>query len=135
MSDNQTTIQVQPCSACDTPMCGARCLKSSSCSVWRGKPEIGRTAAVARSNVRLQWDHDHDPSGRLLARRAIQLGLRGSVLRAFGKRELMEVIDMTQFVATQRQLLQCAGVAELRTPVERPYVPSDPSIARRLQLD
>ena len=90
---------------------------------------------MARSNVRLQWDHDHDPSGRLLARRAIQLGLRGSVLRAFGKRELMEVIDMTQFVATQRQLLQCAGVAELRTPVERPYVPSDPSIARRLQLD
>jgi len=93
------------------------------------------TAAVARSNVRLQWDHDHDPSGRQLARRAIQLGLRGSVLRAFGKRELMEVIDMTQFVATQRQLLQCAGVAELRTAVERPYVPSDPSIARRLQLD
>src|SRR5690349_2623348 len=34
-------------------------------------------AAVARSAVRLQWDPDHDPHGRPLARRAIQLGLRG----------------------------------------------------------
>jgi len=92
-------------------------------------------AAVARSNVRLQWDPDHDPAGKPLARRAIQLGLRGPVLLAFGKRELLEVIDMTPFVAVQRQLFQCTGVAELRTPVERPYVPADASIARRLQLD
>jgi len=92
-------------------------------------------AALARSNVRLQWDPDHDPGGKPLARRAIQLGLRGPALLAFGKHELLEVIDMTQFVAAQRQLLQCAGVAELRTPVERPYVPADASIARRLQLD
>ncbi len=33
--------------------------------------------AVAGSDVRMQWDPDHDPSGKPVDRRAIQLGLRG----------------------------------------------------------
>src|SRR5262245_34763002 len=92
-------------------------------------------ASLAHSNVRLQWDPDHDPHGNALARRAIQLGLRGPVLEDFGKRELIEVIDMTEFVSEQRALLSRVGVGELRTPVERVYVPDDVAIARRLKLD
>jgi hypothetical protein len=34
-------------------------------------------AALAASEVRLQWDPDHAPDGKPQARRAIQLGLRG----------------------------------------------------------
>jgi len=90
--------------------------------------------AVERSEVRLQWDPDHDPNGKPLPRRAIQLGLRGSMLEGFGKRELLEVIDMTGFVAAQRDKLS-TGWVELRTPVERTYIPNDPSIARCLRLD
>ena len=60
-------------------------------------------ADIESSEVRLQWDPDHDPHGNAVARRAIQLGLRGSVLEAFGKSELLEVIDMSAFVAEQRQ--------------------------------
>ncbi len=37
--------------------------------------------ALAQSSVRLQWDPDHHPSGPKLERRAIQLGLRGPVLK------------------------------------------------------
>lgn len=59
-------------------------------------------AAVAASNVRRQWDPDHAPSGAKLARRAIQLGLRGEALRAMATDELLEVIDMSDFVASQR---------------------------------
>lgn len=59
-------------------------------------------AAVGASNVRRQWDPDHAPSGAKLARRAIQLGLRGEVLRAMATDELLEVIDMSSFVAAQR---------------------------------
>lgn len=33
--------------------------------------------AVAESEVRLQWDPDHDPAGQPLERRAIQLGASG----------------------------------------------------------
>ena len=92
-------------------------------------------AALASSNVRLQWDPDHDPHGNVVARRAIQLGLRGPVLEDFGKRELIEVIDMTEFVAAQRELLSRVGIGELRTPVERIYGPADDAIARHLKLD
>ena len=91
--------------------------------------------AVANSAVRLQWDPDHDPNGKPLLRRAIQLGLRGSVLEAFGRRELLDVIDMTDFVAAQRHQLSTVGLAQLKTPVERTYIPSDAAIARRLRLD
>lgn len=91
-------------------------------------------AAVARSEVRLQWDPDHGPRGNPLARRAIQLGLRGSMLEAFGKRELLEVIDFTAFVAEQRAALLSAGPSQLRTPVEHVYHPADPAVAGQLKL-
>jgi len=65
--------------------------------------------AVGQSLVRLQWDPDHHPSGAKLERRAIQLGLRGEVLEAFGRRELVEVMDVSDFVAGQRERLSSGG--------------------------
>ncbi|VTT98075.1 Uncharacterized protein OS=Planctomyces limnophilus (strain ATCC 43296 / DSM 3776 / IFAM 1008 / 290) GN=Plim_1570 PE=4 SV=1: DUF4291 [Gemmataceae bacterium] len=91
--------------------------------------------AVGRSAVRLQWDPDHHPSGAKLDRRAIQLGLRGGVLEAFGRRELVEVIDLSDFVAEQRERLKSAGVRAIETPRERVYRPADPATATRLGLD
>ncbi len=90
--------------------------------------------AVAVSAVRLQWDPDHNPAGGKLARRAIQLGLRGDVLEAFGRRELLEVIDLSGFVAEQRGRLASGGVADLVTPRERVYRPADAGVAARLGL-
>ena len=90
--------------------------------------------ALAQSSVRLQWDPDHHPSGAKLERRAVQLGLRGPVLAAFGEKELIEVIDMSEFVATQRPLTTAEMLKELQTPVERVYIPSDPEIGRKLGL-
>ncbi len=88
---------------------------------------------VGRSAVRLQWDPDHHPSGAKLDRRAIQLGLRGPVLDAFGNEELLEVIDLSPFVAEQRAAL-AGGVSALVTPRERVYLPADPAVAARLGL-
>lgn len=76
--------------------------------------------AVAASEVRRQWDPDHAPSGAKLPRRAIQLGLRGSTLRAFATTELLEVIDMSGFVAEQRAHAQDDNPL-LLTPVEQVY--------------
>jgi Domain of unknown function (DUF4291) len=90
--------------------------------------------AVARSSVRLQWDPDHHPSGAKLDRRAIQLGLRGKTLEAFGTTELVEVIDLSEFVAEQREVWASRGVTALLTPRERVYVPTDPQVAIRLRL-
>jgi hypothetical protein len=94
----------------------------------------GWERAVRRSGVRLQWDPDHHPSGAKLDRRAIQLGLRSRVLEAFGTRELLEVIDVSEFVAEQRGALASRGVSSLQTPRERVYVPTDSATVSRLRL-
>lgn len=79
-------------------------------------------AAVDASEVRLQWDPDHDPQGGKLARRAVQLGLRGKTLEEFASDALLEVIDMTPFVAEQR-IYAMAGDDRLTTPREQVYLP------------
>lgn len=90
--------------------------------------------AVARSDVCLQWDPDHSPSGAKTERRAIQLGLRGEALAAFGREELVEVLDCTEFVAEQRRRLASQGTGVLETPRERVYLPDSPALVRRLGL-
>src|SRR5262249_46694312 len=92
-------------------------------------------AAVANSVVRLQWDPDHLPTGEKCERRAIQLGLRGSALGDYGKRAIVETVDMSDFVAEQRKRATNWQSGELETPVETVYIPDDPQIATRLGLD
>ncbi len=81
--------------------------------------------AVARSDVRQQWDPDHMPNGQKCERKAIQLGLRGPVLEAYGKREIVEIIDMSAFVAEQRESVADWRNGKLITPTEGIYVTSD----------
>jgi hypothetical protein len=90
--------------------------------------------ALKASSVRLQWDPDRDPAGAPLERRALQLGLRGDVLEAFGKRELLEVEDISAFVAEQRAFSAGGRASELRTPIERVYTPADATILARIGL-
>lgn len=106
----------------------------SSCDHEQFATEDEWSRAVGRSSVRLQWDPDHHPSGAKLDRRAIQLGLRGEVLEAFGRHELVEVLDLSEFVAKQRSLLLSSGVSALVTPRERVYRPADPAVVARLRL-
>lgn len=92
-------------------------------------------AAVDRSDVRLQWDPDHLPNGEKCERRAIQLGLRGDVLDAYGKREIAEIVDVSEFVAEQRKNISNWKSGALQTPVEHVYLPADPEIACHIGLD
>lgn len=89
---------------------------------------------VEQSNVRLQWDPDHLPTGEPTARRAIQLGLRGSVLEAYGKREAIEILDVSEFVAEQRTHVGSWRTADLSTPMEEVYLPCDSQVAERIGL-
>lgn len=93
------------------------------------------SAAVAQSDVRLQFDPDHLPTGQPCERRAIQLGLRGPPLDAYGKREIIEIIDMSTFVAEQRVNVNDWKSGKLITPIEQVYVPADPDVARKIGLD
>lgn len=98
----------------------AQAVPSSYQSDYPGGREAW-SAAVSASEVRLQWDPDHSPTGEKQERRAIQLGLRGQVLEAFAGPELIEVIDLSDFVRSQRTIVAHSQVAALRTPIERPY--------------
>jgi hypothetical protein len=89
--------------------------------------------SVAQSDVRLQWDPDHLPNGDKEERRAIQIGLRGSTLEYYGKREIVEIVDMSEFVASQRVNAIGDRVDELITPLECPYLPNE-CIAARIGL-
>lgn len=85
-------------------------------------------AALEKSDVRIQWDPDHDPAGKRVARRAVQLGLRGATLRRYAEDEIVSIEDITPFVAEQRAHV-VGDLAELRTPEERVYLPADRAAA------
>jgi len=100
--------------------------RHASHEVWK--------AAVAGSEVRLQWDPDHDPQGKPLERRAVQLGLRGGMLQRFGGDELLTVHDITGFVHKQRQCLE-SEPERLMVPVEKIYRPADLPAAQSIGID
>jgi hypothetical protein len=77
--------------------------------------------AVAASDVRLQWDPDHGPNGEPLARRAIQLGLRGDVLVKYSREWILSIEDITPFVHEQGELAAAGDFESLVTPSESVY--------------
>lgn len=88
-------------------------------------------AAVKSSEVRLQWDPDHDPSGGNCERRAIQLGLRGATLQAYATEWIVAIEDVTTLAHEQRG----RAAAELFTPREAEYPVASSSVAARLGLE
>lgn len=85
-----------------------------------------------RSDVRLQWDPDHAPSGAKEERRAIQLGLRGEVLRRYAREWIVDIQDVSGLVAEQRENIRAA--TNLRTPAERVYPVADRETSERLGI-
>ncbi len=90
---------------------------------------------MANSNVRLQWDPDHDPAGAPLERRAIQLGLRGEALARYASEWLLDVQDISAFVAEQRAVAQAKDYARLVIPREEAYPIAASRTAQRLGMD
>ena len=89
---------------------------------------------LATSAVRLQWDPDHDPAGRKVERRAIQLGLRGEVLERYAREWVLGIEDVSDFVASQCGNAHAGGYETLETPREEVYPVTDGAAARRLQI-
>ncbi len=89
--------------------------------------------AVAGSDVRLQWDPDHGPSGNPVERRAIQLGMRGDTLVRYAGDWLLGIEDISDFVHDQRDHAR-APYRDLLTPREEVYPVADPVVAARLGL-
>ena len=94
------------------------------------QPEIYQTESdwkrqVATSDVRSQWDPDHNPYGNPIERRAIQLGLRGDTVRKYAREWIIEIEDISDFVSEQRNFLTRSKISSLLTPRETIY-PTSP---------
>lgn len=74
--------------------------------------------ALNFSDVRLQWDPDHDPYGNKMQRRAIQLGLKDETLENFGKNQIQRIEDITEFVKLQKHILDANQLNKLCVPIE-----------------
>jgi hypothetical protein len=90
--------------------------------------------ALTRSEVRLQWDPDHDPSGARVERRALQLGLRGQVLAHYAHDWILDLEDITEYVHHQHGYAQSHAYQQLVLPQETVYPVTTESVIRRLGL-
>ena len=90
-------------------------------------------AALERSEVRVQWDPDFPPSGPKLARKAIQLGLRGEAARRLAAEGITGVADITPFARQQSEFRAAPDM--LFTPAQDVYPVRDRQLAARLGLD
>lgn len=107
---------------------------SSSASSYSSKEEYQKVKLA--SQVRLQWDPDHDPNGKSVSRRAIQLGIKGQVFKRFASGDIIESIqDITEFVKEQSELVNAGKLEELMIPEEHEYIIKDEEIRKQIFMD
>lgn len=90
--------------------------------------------AIQNSNVRLQWDPDHDPYGSKLERRAIQIGLRNEFIHSFAKEDLLLIEDISDFVAEQYEHVKEHKLEKLWVPLEKPLLFENEALNKKLKL-
>lgn len=76
---------------------------------------------LAASPVRLQWDPDHDSYGVKVERKAIQIGMKGEVLRRFGTEMICKIVDVTDYVKQQKLIVNRRDLNALQIPRETVY--------------
>lgn len=57
---------------------------------------------LSNSNVRIQWDPDHNFKGEKLRRRAVQIGIKNEALQKFNNEFIKSIQDITSFVKEQK---------------------------------
>lgn len=58
--------------------------------------------SLKESNVRVQWDPDHNYMGGKLKRRAVQIGIKGEAMQKFHDHYIKSIQDITTFVIEQK---------------------------------
>jgi hypothetical protein len=76
--------------------------------------------ALRTTEVHVQWDPDRDLEGRPLTRRAIQLGLRGGMVRRYVEKWIISVTDFTSVAKAIQHALQTQTLLP-ETPPEPEY--------------
>jgi hypothetical protein len=88
--------------------------------------------ALRATEVHVQWDPDRDLVGLPLARRAIQLGLRGSMVKRYVDEWIVSVVDVTPIAKAVQSAAQTRSIMP-DTPLEFEY-PVDEETGHRLAV-
>lgn len=91
--------------------------------------------SMKQQDVRMQWDPDHDPYGNKVIRRAVQLGLRGDVLKQFGQEKVRKIEDITAYVQEQFRFVESKQTDLLQVPLERVYTPHSEALRTQCEID
>jgi hypothetical protein len=89
---------------------------------------------LEKTEVRLQWDPDHDPNGHKQERKAIQLGMKGNILRKFCTEWILKIEDITGFAHEQYENVKKQRIEELQVPYEEVISIDDKAINTRLGI-
>ena len=89
---------------------------------------------IQKSNIRLQWDPDHDPYGAKLERKAIQIGLRKEFIKSYAQDDILEIEDISEFVLEQYEFVKSKKLNDLMIPNEKPLIFDDEELNRYLML-
>ncbi|MEO9572207.1 MAG: DUF4291 domain-containing protein [Polaribacter sp.] len=89
---------------------------------------------LSNSEVRLQWDPDHDPYGNKHTRKAIQLGLKGKILKNFAQDWIVGIEDITPFAHEQKKLLNAKMLDTFSVIEEKVIEIEDPIIKKNINL-
>ncbi|MBV6628115.1 MAG: DUF4291 domain-containing protein [Rivularia sp. (in: Bacteria)] len=82
--------------------------------------ERGWKRSLDNSEVRYQWDPDRDLYLRRLERRALQLGIRGSVVQSYVNHWIIEVEEVTQLARDIQNAIKNKSKQMPQTPEEKP---------------
>lgn len=87
--------------------------------------------------VRLQWDPDHTPGGSKEERRAIQMGLRGEMLRKYATDWIVRIEDITPTVLQQAQRMkeEKGSLDDILVARERVYQVCDARTSELIGVD
>jgi hypothetical protein len=108
-------------------------LSSFNSSLYKGIDEWRND--LNDKEVRLQWDPDHDPYGKPMERRALQLGLKGHILHEFASKQIQHIEDVTPFVLEQFSHVQKKELDDLSVPFERVYKPKNITLHSKIEID
>ena len=77
---------------------------------------------LVNSEVRIQWDPDRDIYGKPIGRRAIQLGLRGEIVKKYVNEWIVKITDITKEVVEMREKIENGSFSADMLPIERKYI-------------
>ena len=74
------------------------------------------------SEVRCQWDPDRDINGNSIGRKAIQLGIKGEIVKKYVNEWIVKITDITEEVKKIHASIQNKSFSENMLPEEKLYI-------------